>query len=78
MTSVRRFVNDRIIELTAEAWASIDGKLEEFRLDRAGRLNPTAGHYEGYKEDAAELLRRLNARGLGVVVTVPFLGKLDP
>jgi hypothetical protein len=34
------------IEVLAEAWASLDGKLEEFHTGRAGK--DTEGHYLGY------------------------------
>jgi hypothetical protein len=49
------------IEVLAEAWASLDGKLEEFHTGRAGK--DTEGHYLGYLSDAAELAKRLERRG---------------
>jgi hypothetical protein len=56
----------KAIEALAEAWASIDGKLEAFRHGRAHPNSPSArrdGYYEGYLEDAAALARRLKERG---------------
>ena len=56
-------------EALAEAWASIDGKLREFR---AGKKAPNThlepgGHYSGYMADAEEMLERLESRGFVVV-----------
>lgn len=56
------------VEALAECWASIDGKLELFQ---AGKGIPRArdqpgGHYAGYMHEAAEMIRRLNARGFDV------------
>ena len=56
------------IEALAEAWASLDGKLEEFHAGRAGK--DTEGHYLGYLSDAAELAKRLKRRGY-VIVRAP-------
>ena len=51
-------------EALADAWASIDGKLDQFRADRASpKHDPMAGWYEGRMADAGELRRRLRARG---------------
>ncbi len=52
-------------EALADAWASIDGKVEKFR---AGKDVDTfedepGGYYSGYMEDAAELRKRLKKRG---------------
>ena len=55
-----------LVEAVAEAWASIDGKLQGFRY---GRQHPDSerarreGYYIGYLEDAAELVRRIQVRG---------------
>lgn len=53
------------IEALADAWASIDGKVEEFRAGkRAASLEQEpGGHYSGYLEDATEMMTRLLARG---------------
>ncbi len=58
-------------EALAEAWASIDGKLDAFRRERDDRTldwdSPGfTGHYEGYMEEAAEMIKRLRARGYDV------------
>ena len=56
------------IEALAESWASLDGKLEEFRAGRAGK--DIEGDYHGYLSDAAELAKRLESRGY-LIVRVP-------
>lgn len=68
------------IEALAEAWASIDRKIEAFHRERD---DPTldhespiyTGHYEGYMVEAAEMISRLRARGYDVTAiegnTVP-------
>jgi hypothetical protein len=53
------------IEALAEAWASLDGKLDEFHAGRAGE--DTEGDYHGYLSDAAELAKRLEHRGYVIV-----------
>ena len=53
------------IEALAEAWASLDGKLDEFLAGRAGK--DTEGDYHGYLSDAAELAKRLEHRGYAIV-----------
>jgi hypothetical protein len=58
-------------EALAEAWASIDGKLDAFRREHArSRVAPLdreedgyTGHYEGYMAEAEEMIVRLRARG---------------
>ncbi len=60
--NTRKF--DSPTEALADAWASIDGKLDQFRADKANPdADPMAGWYEGRMEDAKELRRRLRARG---------------
>lgn len=54
------------VEALAEAWASIDGKLEKFR-DSKGAPLEAGGHYDGYMEEAKEMIRRLRTRGFDVV-----------
>ena len=53
------------IEALAEAWASLDGKLDEFLAGRGGE--DTEGDYHGYLGDAAELAKRLEHRGYMIV-----------
>src|SRR5262249_16007622 len=53
------------IEALAEAWASLNGKLEEFHAGRAGE--DTEGHYHSYPRDAAQLAKRLERRGYLIV-----------
>jgi hypothetical protein len=67
------------VEALAEAWASIDGKLDHFRRERDEKIpltDPTcAGHYEGYLSEAGEMILRLEARGFTVVPTPSNLGR---
>lgn len=53
-------------EALAEAWASIDGKLERYRDDKAGKLCKFAGHYTRYKYLAERMAAELKARGFDV------------
>lgn len=51
-------------EALADAWASIDGKLEKFRAGKdKPDLDEPGGYYSGYMEDAKELRQRLKTRG---------------
>ncbi len=55
---------DRIVAL-AEAWASMDGRLERYLADDGSdRMDGTR---DGYNVEAAEMIKRLNARGFDVV-----------
>jgi len=55
-------------EALAEAWASIDGKLDRFRACKADdALEDVEGHYQGYMVEAEEMIRRLESRGFTVV-----------
>lgn len=61
------------ITAVAEAWASIDGKLEKFIAERnvvegdfAKSTVIMDGHYAGYMAEASEMIDRLNARGYDV------------
>lgn len=55
-----------VVERFARAWASIDGRLEEFDRERNKALPPEeawesqewTGHYIGYMAEARELLER--------------------
>ena len=49
----------------AEAWASIDGKLEDF-LAASPKFDPD-GHHAGYLIEADEMIERLRRRGFDVV-----------
>lgn len=61
---------DQAVEALAEAWASIDGKLRQFRY---GKRYPTSerarreGYYDGYLFDADELVKRTAKRGFILV-----------
>lgn len=51
-------------EALADAWASVDGKLDNFRRGKKAKsVTAYGGHYEGYMSDADELLTRLKRRG---------------
>ncbi len=52
------------IEALAESWASIDGRLKRYRSDDGS--DRTDGTRDGYNAEAAELIKRLNARGYDV------------
>lgn len=61
------------VEALAEAWASIDGKLDYFREEREianGQFATSSivgrGHYAGYLVEATEMIDRLRARGFGI------------
>ncbi len=56
------------IEALAEAWASIDGRLERFRACKADKaLDLKDGSYSGYMCEAEEMIERLETRGFTVV-----------
>ncbi|WP_152275560.1 hypothetical protein [Methylorubrum populi] len=59
------------VDALAEAWASIDGKLKEYRAGRnaSSRADDPGGHFSGYQAEAEEMIRRLEARGFTVVPT---------
>lgn len=48
------------IDALAEAWASIDGKLDQFR-------SGAGGYRDGYLSEAEEMLRRLETRGFRLI-----------
>jgi hypothetical protein len=61
-------------EAVAQAWASIDGKLDAFRFERDNPKSPQAeidGHYQGYMAEAREMIRRLEDRGYTVRTLEP-------
>lgn len=52
------------IEAVASAWASIDGKLDQFYAGKGKPLEQEpGGHYSGYMAEAEEMLKRLLKRG---------------
>ena len=55
-------------EALADAWASFDGKLVEFRDGKGAKRieDEPGGHYSGYMSEAREVLRRLKNRGFKV------------
>ena len=70
------------LDAVAEAWASMDGKLEKYEIDReteggtpSGWRNSDEddvipdGYYDGYQADARALIERLKDRGYTVVPT---------
>lgn len=62
---------DPRVDAVAEAWASIDGKIDAYRRERDNDIDwddPTfTGHFYGYQAEAEELIRRLEARGFSVI-----------
>jgi len=52
-------------EALAEAWASIDGKLERFRAEKILSGDGT-GTFVGYMAEAEEMIRRLYTRGYSI------------
>jgi hypothetical protein len=55
------------VEAVAEAWASMDGKLDEFRA-----TDQWHGHRDGYLAEAHELIERVRRRGW---ILVPACGE---
>lgn len=53
------------VEALADAWASIDGKVELFRAGKDAKRfeDEPGGHYSGYMAEAEEMLVRLLNRG---------------
>lgn len=51
---------EEIVEKVAKAWASMDGKAEEYEEGKKGFVEDlnSGGHYMGYMEEAKELLKR--------------------
>lgn len=57
-------------EAVADSWASIDGKLHEFRAGKGLPIDDQpGGHYDGYMSEAEEMIYRLGVRGFSVVPT---------
>ena len=59
------------IEALADAWASMNGKVDAFRAGKgaASLEDEPGGHYSGYMADAQEMLKRLLKRGFIVTPT---------
>lgn len=55
----------------ADAWASIDGRLKEFRAGMGmsfdDECNHAGGHFTGYICDAESMIERLRQRGFAIV-----------
>jgi hypothetical protein len=53
------------IEALADAWASIDGKVDAFRAGKGAKSieGEPGGRYSGYMAEAEEMLKRLLKRG---------------
>ena len=63
---------ERKIEAVAEAWASIDGRLGKFHACKADPvLDGSEGYFSGYCAEAADLLKRLEARGYTIAKAAP-------
>lgn len=63
-------MNKHAVSALAEAWASMDGRLDHFIRERDGKVGPKdrgyRGSYIGYLADAEELQKRLLKRGFKV------------
>ncbi len=59
----------KAIEAIADAWASIDGKVDSFRAGKGAKSieDEPGGHYSGYMAEAEEMAKRLLVRGFIVV-----------
>lgn len=68
-----KIITPDAIEAVADAWASIDGKVELFRSGKNAKSieDEPGGHYSGYMAEAAELIARLRKRGFEVVAHQP-------
>ena len=63
-------INPAAISALADAWASIDGKIDHYRFSRDNPGHPEAiagGYYQGYQIEAEEMIVRLRKRGFDVV-----------
>lgn len=58
----------KAVEALADSWASIDGKLDQFRDCKASpMLEEDLGSYEGYMAEAQEMIKRIEVRGFKLV-----------
>lgn len=56
------------VDAVAEAWASIDGKLDLYnKCIEDAMKEEELGYWGGYLADAAEMVRRLKSRGFKIV-----------
>ena len=61
---------DEIVEKVARAWASIDGKADDFDKCKADPdLDMAQGYYMGYMEEAKELMKRSDLEAMLKVVS---------
>jgi hypothetical protein len=62
-------LDEKAVEALAQAWASIDGKLDAYQREAGMSVTEHAadpgftGHWAGYQEESAEMIRRLRKRG---------------
>ncbi len=56
---------DSATEALADAWASIDGKLQKFRAGKGVHdiMEEPGGYFSGYMADAEAMIERLERRG---------------
>jgi len=75
MTDEKQENSATAIDALAEVWASIDGKLDKYLIDKGtdgGMVDEHGmpyGYYDGYQVDAQELIVRLEGRGYTVTKT---------
>ena len=56
------------VEALADAWASIDGKLDKFRAGKGLQIeDQPGGHFAGYIADAEAMIKRLESRGFTII-----------
>jgi len=68
MVNVPHVYDEGAIEALADAWASVDGKVDDFRAGKtAPSIEDFGGRYAGYMADASELMARLERRGYVIV-----------
>jgi hypothetical protein len=61
-------ISTEVIEAIADAWASVDGRGDDFRAGKdPDAIDDPGGYYSGYMADAAELAKRLSMHGFTVV-----------
>lgn len=59
----------KAIEALAEVWASMDGKLDDFRAGKSAKSieDEPGGYFSGYMSEADEAIHRLAERGFHIV-----------
>lgn len=67
------------VDAVADAWASIDGKVDEYRAGKNAMsiMDEPGGHFSGYQADARELIERIAKRGF-VLVPVASVASSTP